>query len=173
MQQWFLWTCPLPRLIWRVTFCKSACSLGRISSTFTRKVRLPWTCVWFSCLPSLLSPYVTRKDQMLLVMRKLHTARKRVRRDLVPTLRPEFLRKLIPRNTATFARSMGAGTRLVSRKTERKTRFPHRQERWKETQSHKAVFRAFEQEIGLLKVIKKKDTKKQKHCCSNTDSDSE
>jgi hypothetical protein len=34
------------------------------------------------------------------------------------------------------------------RKTEQKIQFPRRLERRKETQSHKAVFRAVEQEIG-------------------------
>ncbi len=60
-------------------------------------------------------------------------ARRRVRSDLVLTTVPESQRKLVPRNTATFARSMGVHTQrtilaiaVVSRKTERKIQFPRR-----------------------------------------------
>jgi hypothetical protein len=103
--------CPLLMLICRVTFSKCARTRGRISSTFTRKVGLPWTCVRFSCLSRLLSAYVARKKSKnlaLLATRKLCTARKRVQSNLVLKLQPEPQRKLVLRNTATFARSMGA-----------------------------------------------------------------
>ena len=86
---------------------------GRISTTFTRKVGLLWTCVHSFCLSRLLSVYVARKDQrnpMLLATRKLCTARKKVQSDLILKLQQESQRKLVPRNTATFARSMGAHT---------------------------------------------------------------
>ena len=76
----------------------------------------------------LLSLYVARKDPrnlMLLVTRKLCTVINRVQSNLVLTIVPESQRKLMPRNTATFARSMGARTQctiivmvLGSRKTE-------------------------------------------------------
>jgi hypothetical protein len=73
---------------------------------------------------------VTRKDPKspsLLPTRNLRTSRRRVRSDLVLTTIPESRGKLVPRNTVTFARSMGAHARctilaiaVVSRKTEQK-----------------------------------------------------
>ncbi len=89
---------------------KHARTCGRIISTFTRKVGLLWTCVCSLCLLRLLSACVARKDLrnlMLLAMRKLCTARKRVQSNLVLTIVPESQRKLIPRNIVAFARSMG------------------------------------------------------------------
>ncbi len=53
---------------------------GRISTTFTRKVGLLWTCVCSFCLLKLSSAYVVRKDSRnltLLATRKLHKARKK------------------------------------------------------------------------------------------------
>ena len=109
---------------------KRARTRDRISSTFTRKVVLLWTCVHSFCLLRLLSMYVARKDPRnptLLATRKLCTARRRVRRDLVLTIVPESQRKLVPRNFATFARSMEARAQCTIleiavglRKTERK-----------------------------------------------------
>jgi hypothetical protein len=103
---------------------------GRISSTFTRKVGLPWTCICSFCLLRQSSTYVARKDPtnpMLLATRKLCTARRRVRSNLVLTIVPESQKSYVPRNTVTCARSMGAPTRrtilaaaIVSRKTKRK-----------------------------------------------------
>ncbi len=90
---------------------KRARTRDRISSTFTRKVGLLWTCVHSFCLVRLSSTYVARKDprnHTLLATRKLHTAIKRVRSDLVLTMVPESQRKLVPRNFETFARSMEA-----------------------------------------------------------------
>ncbi len=110
-------------------------------------------------LEAKLSVYVARKDPKdlaLFTTRKHCTVRKRVQSDLVLKLQPESQRKLVPRNTATFARSTGARTRhtileiaVGLRKTEQKIQFSHRKERRKETQSHKAVFRAVKQENGL------------------------
>ncbi len=112
---------------------KSARTRGRISSTFTRKVGLLWTCVRSFCLLRPSSRYVARKDQrnqMLLATRKLRTAIKRVQNDLVLTIVPESQRKLVPRNFATFAQSMGAHSRRTIleiavglQKTERKNPF--------------------------------------------------
>jgi hypothetical protein len=48
---------------------------------------------------------------MLLAKRKLCTARRRVRSDLVLTIAPESQRKLMSGNIGTFARSMGARSR--------------------------------------------------------------
>ena len=80
------------------------------------------------CLLSLSSAYVARKDlknQTLLATRKLCTARRRVQSDLVLTIVAESQRKLVPRNFAIFAQSMGARTgrtileiAVGSRKTE-------------------------------------------------------
>jgi hypothetical protein len=74
--------------------------------------------------------YVAKKDPKNpthLATRKLRTARRRVRSDLVLTTMPESQRKLVPRNTATFARSVGAHSQhtileiaVGSRMTERK-----------------------------------------------------
>jgi hypothetical protein len=101
---------------------------GRISTTFTRKVGLLWTCVRSFCLSRLSSAYVARKGPInptLFAMRKLCTAIKRVQSLLVLTIVPESQRRYVPRNTATFAKSMGAHTlctilaiAVVSRKTE-------------------------------------------------------
>ncbi len=106
---------------------------GRISTTFTRKVVLRSTCVHSFCLSRLLSVYAARKDpknQTLLATRKLRTAIKRVRSDLVLTIVPESQRKLVPRSIATFARSMGARSQRTileiavgSKKTEWKNLF--------------------------------------------------
>jgi hypothetical protein len=73
---------------------------------------------------------VARKDPkspMLLATSKLRTARRRVRSNLVLPTTPESQRKLVPRNTVTFTRSMGTRTQhttlaivVVSRKTEQK-----------------------------------------------------
>ena len=82
---------------------KCARTRGRISSTFTRKMGLLWTCVHSFCLLRLLGMYAARKDlknQMLLATRKLCTAIKRVQSNLVLTIVPESPNKLIPRNTA-------------------------------------------------------------------------
>jgi hypothetical protein len=65
---------------------KRARTHGRISSTFTRKVGLLWTCIRSFCLLRLSSAYAARKDPKnptLLATRKLCTARRRVQRDLV------------------------------------------------------------------------------------------
>ena len=65
---------------------KRACTRGRISPTFTRKVGLRWTCVRSFCLSRQPSTYVARKDPTspsLLATRNLRTAIKRVRSDLV------------------------------------------------------------------------------------------
>ena len=109
---------------------KRARTRGRIRSTFTRKAGLLWTCVCSFCLLRPSSTYVARNDprnQMLLATRKLRTAIKRVQNNLVLTIVPESQRKLVPRNFATFARSMGAHSRRTIleivfglRKTERK-----------------------------------------------------
>ena len=72
------------------------------------------TCVCSICISKQLSTHVTRKDPKgpsLLLTRKLRTAIKRVQSNLVLTTVPESRRKLVPRKTATFARSMGAHTR--------------------------------------------------------------
>ncbi len=58
----FPWMGHLLRLIWGVTFFGCVHIHGRISSTFTRKVQHPWTCVCFSCLLRLLSAHVPKKD---------------------------------------------------------------------------------------------------------------
>ena len=65
---------------------KRACTRGRISPTFTRKVGLRWTCVRSFCLSRQPSAYVARKDPTspsLLATRNLRTAIERVRSDLV------------------------------------------------------------------------------------------
>jgi uncharacterized phosphosugar-binding protein len=90
---------------------KRARTLGRISTTFMRKVVLRWTSVCSFCLSRQWSTYVARKDltnPTLLVTRKLRTARRRVQSNLVLTIVSESQRKLVLRNTATFAKSMGA-----------------------------------------------------------------
>jgi hypothetical protein len=92
-------------------FSKCVHTRGKISATFTRKVVLLWTCVHSFCLLRLSSAYAARKDPRnlkLLATRKLRTAIKRVRSDLVLTIVLESQRKLIRRNIVTFARSMGA-----------------------------------------------------------------
>ena len=71
------------------------------------------TCIQVSCLLRLLSAHVARKDPMILLTRKLCTARERVQSNRVLALWPEFLRKLAPRNIAIFARSMGAHARCT------------------------------------------------------------
>ncbi len=102
-----------------------------------------------------------RKDPTnptLLATRKLCTVRRTVQSDLVLTTVPESRRKLVPRNTATFARSMGARTRrtilaiaVVLRKTKRKNLISAPLRKAKRNQSHKAVLRAVEREIGLAR----------------------
>ncbi len=118
---------------------------------------------------------------MLLLTRKLCIARKRVQSNLVLTLWPEFLRKLVPRNIATFARSMGAHTRCTileiavsSRKTElKKTNFCTAKKGGKKPNPTKQFFMQLSKILNQLeKVIKKNDTKKRKRHCSNSDSDS-
>jgi hypothetical protein len=57
------------------------------------------------------------------------------------------------------------GVPKVQERRNTKTKFLLHQERWKETQSHKAVFHAFEQEKGQAeKAIKKNDAKNEIHC---------
>ena len=65
---------------------KRARTCGRISTTFTRKVGLLWTCVCSVCLLRLSSAYATKKDpknQTLLATRKLRIVRRRIRSNLV------------------------------------------------------------------------------------------
>ncbi len=114
---------------WQEFFeCVPTC--GRISTTFTRKVVLRWTCARSFCLSRQSSACVAGKDPTnptLLATRKLCTVRRRVRSGLVLTIVPESQRRYLPRNTATCARSMGARRRrtilaiaVVLRKMERK-----------------------------------------------------
>jgi hypothetical protein len=61
--------------------------------------------------------YVAGKDPTnptLLVTRKLRTARRRVRSNLVLTIVPESRKRYVPRNTVTCARSIGARTRRTT-----------------------------------------------------------
>ncbi len=148
-----------------------------------RKVVLPKTCARSFCLSRLSSAYVVRKDTKnltVLVMRKLCTARRMVQSNLVLKLQPESQRKLVPRNTATFARSMGARTQRTilmiavgSRETERKNLFRAAKKGRKKPNPKKQSFTQLSKKLDKLeKVIKKKDTKKQKHRSSDSDSDS-
>ena len=182
-QPQFPWTCPLPRLIWRVTFSKCAHTRGRISSTFPKKVWLPaWTCVHFSHVSRLLSAHVARKDSTIILTRTLCTARERVQSNLVMVLWPEFLRKLASRNIAIFARSMGVHIQCTIpeivvglRKVEwNKSNFCNAKKGRKKPNSTTQSFTQLSKKLDQLeKAIKKTGTKKKKHCHRNSDSDSE
>ena len=125
-----------------------------------------------------------RKDPAsptLLVTRKLHTARRRVRSNLVLRV-PESRKRYVPRNIATCARSMGACTRrtiltiaVVSRKTERKkSDFRAAKKGGKNPIPTKQSFAQLSDKLDKLeKVLKKRDTKKRKRRRSESDSDSE
>jgi hypothetical protein len=86
---------------------------GSVQPSQERWNSLPWKGVCCSCLSGLFSVYAARKDPKdltLLASRRLCTVRKRVRSNLVLMLLPRCQRKLVPRNTVTFATSMGAHT---------------------------------------------------------------
>ncbi len=125
--------------------------------------------------------YVARKDPTLLLTRKLCTARKRVQSNLVLKLQSESQRKLVPRNTATFAGSMGAHTghtileiAIGLRKTERKNPISGLLSKAERNPIPQSSFAQLNKKLDQLeKVTKKKDTKKRKHHHSNSDSDFE
>jgi hypothetical protein len=150
-----------------------------------RKVGLLWTCIHSFCLLRPSSAYEARKDPRnltLLATRKLCTAKRRVQSDLVLKLQPESQRKLVPRNTVTFARSMGVDTRrtilviaVSLRKTEqKKSDFCTAKKGGKKPNPTNQSFAQLSKKLDKLeKVIEKKDTKKRKRRSSDSDSDSE
>ena len=124
-------------------------------------------------------PGKIQKNQTLLATRKLCTARRRVRNDLVLTIAPESQRKLVLRNIVTFARSMGARSRctileiavgLRKMKRENPISAPLRKAERNPIPSFAQLSKKLDK---FEKVIKKNDTKKRKRCSSDSDSNSE
>ncbi len=142
------------------------------------------TCVRCSCLLRLLRAYVARKnpkDLTLLAAGKLCTVRKRILSNLILKLHPESQKKarakkhcdLCKKHEGAYMTNSTRDCRWFEKDGMEKSNFRAAKKGGKKPNPTKQSFTQLSKKMDWLeKVIKKKDTKKRKHCSSNSDSDS-